>query len=187
MSSARDSRGPRPPARTRGADRVTGFIASADLAALLYLHVTANTPAQLPNGLFHAIAAGLPVFYPLAMPVRRLCEERGLGVAVDPSAPESLSGAVRALLDDPGRLARLRAGVNEASRELSWEHEEPTLASLVAGALAGAPPDARTARAPRLTLEPRAAGSRMPNRASGPPAGASSSRPVPGRRSQAPA
>jgi glycosyltransferase involved in cell wall biosynthesis len=114
-------------------EEVASFIARADAAALLYAPVNDNSPLQLFNGLFHAVAAGLPVLYPARMEaVREVCERHGLGVAVDPEDPASLAAGIAALRSD---LPRYRAAVARAAAELSWEAEEPALAAVLARAL----------------------------------------------------
>jgi glycosyltransferase involved in cell wall biosynthesis len=97
--------------------------------------VTANSPTQLVNGLFHAVAAGLPLLVPDRMDaIRSLCERHGLGVVVDPEDPASLAAGIAELR---GRLDELRAAVRAAAPELSWEHEERELARILERALAG--------------------------------------------------
>jgi glycosyltransferase involved in cell wall biosynthesis len=115
-------------------DEVASFIATADAAALLYVPVNANSPTQLVNGLFHAVAAGLPLVYPARMEaIRELCEEHGLGVEVDPEDPASLAAGIAALRAD---LEARRAAVRAAAPELSWDREERALAGLLDEALA---------------------------------------------------
>jgi glycosyl transferase family 4 len=116
-------------------EQVTSFVAGADAAALLYVPVTENSPTQLVNGLFHAVAAGLPTLYPRDMTaIRELCEQHGLGVEVDPEDPASLAAGIAALR---ASLDEHRAAVAAAAPELSWEHEEAVLTEVLASALAG--------------------------------------------------
>jgi glycosyltransferase involved in cell wall biosynthesis len=127
--------GARWPAGTRAVgpvpgDEVASFIAGADAAALLYVPVDANSPTQLFNGLFHAVAAGLPVLWPTGMDaVRELCERHGLGVGVDPTDPEDVE---RGLLELRERHDELAAAVRAAQAELSWAREEEALTDVLA-------------------------------------------------------
>lgn len=115
-------------------EQVASFIATADAAALLYVPVNANSPTQLVNGLFHAVAAGLPLLYPAAMDaIRELCEEHELGVAVDPADPAALADAIATLRS---RLDHYRAAVAAAAPQLSWEREEQAVAAVLDAALA---------------------------------------------------
>lgn len=113
-------------------DELAAYIATADAAALLYRPVNANSPAQLVNGLFHAVAAGLPLLLPADMAaIRALGEEHGLGVVVDPDDPVALAAAIAALRAD---LDALRANVARAAPALSWEREEQAVADVLARA-----------------------------------------------------
>ncbi|HEU4656840.1 MAG TPA: glycosyltransferase [Capillimicrobium sp.] len=110
-------------------DEIASFIATADAAALLYVPVTENSPTQLVNGLFHAVAAGLPLLVPARMDaIRELAEEHGLGVVVEPEDPASLAAGVEALR---AGLDGYRAAVRAAAPALSWEHEERELAAIL--------------------------------------------------------
>jgi hypothetical protein len=125
-------------------EQVGSFLRTADAAALLYRPVNANSPAQLVNGLFHAVAAGLPLLLPAHMEaIRALGEEHDLGVVADPTDPASLDAGLRALRSD---APRLRANVAAAAPALTWAREEAVLAEVLAAASASPAPRARTAR-----------------------------------------
>jgi len=117
--------------------RISGFIGSADAAALLYMPLTENMVNALPNGFFHAVAAGLPLLYPPLAEVRELAERHRLGLEIDPAEPSSIAEGIRALLTDRPRLRTIAEDVARARVELSWEREEPVLVELVRRALAG--------------------------------------------------
>jgi glycosyltransferase involved in cell wall biosynthesis len=113
------------------------FMRSADAAAVIYAASSRNLESALPNGFFGAVAAGLPVVY--SSELRELCalaQELGLGIAADPRAPDSIAAGVRSLMDDPALRAELRANVERARGELSWEREERVLAEVARRALA---------------------------------------------------
>src|SRR5690606_4329747 len=110
-------------------EQIAAFLAGADAAALLYVPVTANSPTQLVNGLFHAVAAGLPLLYPARMDaIREVCEEHGLGVAVDPEDPASLASGIAA---PRAGLDGYREAVAAAAPQLSWAREEEAVAALL--------------------------------------------------------
>jgi glycosyltransferase involved in cell wall biosynthesis len=114
-------------------EEIAAYIAPADAAALLYAPVNANSPTQLVNGLFHAVAAGLPLLLPAGMDaIRELGEEHRLGVVVDPADPDALAAGIAALRAD---LAALRANVAAAAPALSWEAEEAAVAAVLDEAL----------------------------------------------------
>jgi glycosyltransferase involved in cell wall biosynthesis len=111
---------------------VKSFIAGADAAAILYWPITSNFLNALPNRLYQAIAAGLPLLYPETMrAIRALCEEHDVGVPIDPRDADSVLAGMRRLLDDPRELERLRANAREAAGQVSWEREEAKLNALV--------------------------------------------------------
>jgi glycosyltransferase involved in cell wall biosynthesis len=114
-------------------EEIAALIASADAAALLYVPVNANSPLQLVNGLFHAVAAGLPLLLPAGMDaIRQVGEEHGLGVVVEPADPDALATGIAALRAD---ITTLRANVTRAAPALSWEAEEAAVAAVLAEAL----------------------------------------------------
>jgi glycosyltransferase involved in cell wall biosynthesis len=111
---------------------VTSFIRSADAAAILYFPLTPNFVSALPNRLFQAIAAGLPLLYPGRLTaIHALCREHGVGIEIDPEDAGSLEATLRGLLDDPAELARLREKARNAAAALSWERDEERLLALV--------------------------------------------------------
>ena len=111
-------------------------MATADAAAVPDRPVTTTVGNALPNGFFHAVAAGTPVLYPRDLTdLRELAERHRVGWEIDPSDQDSIEAAVRALVDDPGMLARCRTHLREVRDELSWANEERMLERVVAGAL----------------------------------------------------
>ena len=114
---------------------VKSFIRSADAAAVPYLALHSSLLNALPNGFFHAVAAGLPLIYPPLPEVRGLAEEYGLGVCVDVATPASIAAGVRALAEDSKLLSECRHNARRAALELTWEQEERTLAEVLSAAL----------------------------------------------------
>ena len=112
---------------------VPAFIRTADAVAVLYLPTMPAIEYALRNGFFAAIAAGLPLLWPRRLPeIRRLAEEHGLGVAIEPAEPASVAAGVRELLEDPERRAALADNVRRARDVLNWEVEETRLLEVVA-------------------------------------------------------
>jgi glycosyltransferase involved in cell wall biosynthesis len=119
---------------------VTTFIRSADAAAILYFPLTSNFLNALPNRLYQAIAAGLPLLYPETMQaISAICEEHGVGLPMDTRDAGSVEAAIRAVVDDPAELERLRANAARAARVVNWEHEEAKLNTMLAALLNGRP------------------------------------------------
>jgi glycosyltransferase involved in cell wall biosynthesis len=119
---------------------VKSFIAGADAAAILYFPLTSNFLNALPNRLYQAIAAGLPLLYPETMrAIRALCEQHDVGVPIDTRDARSVLAGIHRLLDDPRELERLRANSARAAREVNWEREEVKLNALLTQAFNGRP------------------------------------------------
>jgi glycosyltransferase involved in cell wall biosynthesis len=118
-------------------EEIVPFIRSADLAPILYYGLTPSHEVALPNGFFHAVAAGLPVLYPPLADLVGLAAEHGLGLQIDPRDPESIRSAVEGLLADPSQLARLCSNVEAARPALSWKREETRLIAVVSPLLQG--------------------------------------------------
>ena len=111
--------------------QVDDLIRTADLAAILYRGLTSSYVHMLPNGFFHAVAAGLPVLYPELPDVTAIATKYELGLPIDPADPDSVAAAVRLLLDDPAMLAEFRANAERARDSLNWQREERVLAELI--------------------------------------------------------
>lgn len=113
---------------------VVGFIATADASPILYQPVGGNDLAKLPNGFFHAVAAGLPLLYPPLPEISALAGEHGLGIEFDPASPESIRAAVTTLKDDPESRAAYAASAEKAREVLNWEREEEIIAEVLTAA-----------------------------------------------------
>jgi len=112
-------------------EEVMSFISAADAAALFYAPVSANSPLQLVNGLFHAVSAGLPLLYPAGMhAIAEVAERHGLGVAFDPREP--LGPPVAALR---AGMPRYLGAVAAARAELDWRREETRIEAILERAL----------------------------------------------------
>lgn len=118
---------------------VSDYIKTADAATVLYRALTPNYVIFLPNGLFYAVSAGLPLIYPRLGEIGATGDLYQLGIAVDPDDAGSLAAAIARLREDGELLSSLRERVRRAQVELSWEHEEQVVARLVGKALAGEP------------------------------------------------
>ncbi len=116
--------------------RIVPLLEGADAAAVPYFASSRTVRHALPNGLFHAVAAGLPVLYSgTLVDLRALATELDLGWEIDPARADSITAAVRHLLDDSAELARVRSHVAGIRDELSWACEEHELERIVASAL----------------------------------------------------
>ena len=112
--------------------QVASFIRSADASPILYKPLSENYRYALPNRFFHAVAAGLPIIYPRALPeIAARCERHDMGIPMESTDPASIEAGVRRLLEDDELRARLGANARAARDELGWEGEERVLSGLV--------------------------------------------------------
>lgn len=103
-------------------EAVAATIKAADAAAVLMRAESWNTRAGLPNKLFEAVAAGLPVVASDMVVLRRIVRRYDLGVLIDHRDPQAIAGGLRAVLSPEGQ-ARYRAGVRAAQADLNWTRE----------------------------------------------------------------
>ena len=116
--------------------QIVPLLRTADVAAVPYFPSSTSVRHALPNGFFHAVAAGLPMLYPRDLvDARKLAERHRLGWEIDPCSTDSIIAAVTFVHDDPDTLASARAHVEAAGDELSWIREEQVLARLVRGVI----------------------------------------------------
>lgn len=108
---------------------VSATIASADCAALMFAPDTLNFEYAMPNKLFEAIAAGLPLVYGTTMEVGRVAAQYELGISCDPKDPKSIAQAILAILE-PVANARYRENASKAKQILNWGNEEKKLIEL---------------------------------------------------------
>lgn len=121
---------------------VTRFVRDADLAANVYYPASPNAMNALPNGFFQSVAAGLPLLYPRLPEIESIAEQYELGLPVDASRPDELVRQIEILRSSPELAGRFRANAIAAASDLTWEHEERVLASIVSD-LGLAPDDTR--------------------------------------------
>jgi glycosyltransferase involved in cell wall biosynthesis len=111
-------------------DEVVDLMRSAGLALVTHSDRWINHRLALPNKLFLAVQAGVPVVATDVPELRRIVTEHGLGELYHPGDPEALAAAVRAVTRDYERYTRQ---VLAARPALSWERDAPTLLGVYAG------------------------------------------------------
>lgn len=113
------------------------WTASADIGLCLIENLGRSYHLSLPNKLFEYIACGVPVVgsdFPEIGPVLR---DSGAGLAVNPADPQLLVRAIRTLLDDPARYARMRTACLNAAMEFHWDTERVRFSHLLTSLLRG--------------------------------------------------
>ena len=113
------------------------WVASADVGAMPNQPRTANERISTPNKLYECLAAGIPVVSSDFPERRRIIVEDPdgpLGALCDPTDPDSIGGALRAILElDPEASAALRARCLEAARQRwNWETQSANLLGMYA-------------------------------------------------------
>lgn len=78
---------------------------------------------SMPNKLFEYLMAGLPVVAGDTPEIRRVIEDTGAGVLVDPTDPGALGAVLEPLLADAERRQALRHAALEGARRYCWEQE----------------------------------------------------------------
>jgi glycosyltransferase involved in cell wall biosynthesis len=111
-------------------------IKDADAAILPYHPVRLAYEVFLPNGFCQAVAAGLPILYPRAIPeINRLASENGLGWAIDPLQADSITSALT-MLDDPDTRRAVAENLRRFAEVFNWLAEEKKLLAIVERMLA---------------------------------------------------
>lgn len=108
-------------------DQVATVAAEADVALVAIQPNCLSYRFSLPNKLFEAVQAGLPVAATDLPDIGALVREHGLGTLFAPSDPRALAAAV---LEVMANGSRMRAAVRTAGLELCWERERERLLEL---------------------------------------------------------
>ncbi len=84
---------------------------------------------SLPNKLFDYIHAEIPIIAGNLPEISRIIKEYEVGVMVDDYTPESISEAIKSLLNDSELLAKIKKNQQKAKEVLCWEIESKKLDS----------------------------------------------------------
>lgn len=102
-------------------EELVPFVAEADLSLILYSgEASRHLDLTLPNKLFDALAAGLPVVAAEGTAVADYVLTRGVGAVFDPADPDGMGAVVHKVLEDPS--FRRQAGA--LAPEVTWERVE---------------------------------------------------------------
>ena len=113
---------------------IVPLLAEADLAPIPYYPSSVSVRHALPNGFFLAVAAGVPVLYPVQLvDLRALAERYAVGWEIDPEATRRSRAAVQRILGAPEELADRHDRLHAVRDELSWSTDEQELARVIAG------------------------------------------------------
>lgn len=100
------------------------------LVGLVTLHPLANYMHGLPVKMFEYMSAGIPVIasnFPLW---RRIVEEAGCGVCVDPMKPSEIAQAIDFFVCNPAEARRMgQSGRQAVTERYNWAHEKQKMMS----------------------------------------------------------
>ncbi len=113
-------------------EQVAATLADADLAVVFVRPVCLSYEFSLPNKLFEAIHAGLPIVAADLPDTAALVREHGVGEVFDLDHPAELAATMTRVLAAPQVY---RDAARTAAAELTWQHEEQALRGLYAEVL----------------------------------------------------
>jgi glycosyltransferase involved in cell wall biosynthesis len=114
----------------RPVDEVDALLRELGIALITHSDRWQNHRLAMPNKLFHAVRAGVPVVATDVQELRRVVEQHKLGALYRAGDAESLAAALREVAAD---YATYAANVAAAAPELSWERDAQVLTDLYAG------------------------------------------------------
>lgn len=110
-----------------GPDEVAGALADADVSIVYVRPTCLSYRYSLPNKLFEAIHAGLPIAAADLPDTARVVEDFGVGRVFSSESPQDLARVVLEVLEDPDAY---RAASRAAVEHLTWEIESERLLAL---------------------------------------------------------
>lgn len=112
-------------------ERMMDFTRNADLGLTLDKDTNLNYRYSLPNKVFDYLQAGLPVLATDLPEVAAVVRAHDAGVVIPQADPALIAAAVKALIDDPQRLATLKRNATFAALALDGEGEKEKLKALL--------------------------------------------------------
>jgi glycosyltransferase involved in cell wall biosynthesis len=113
----------------RPIDEVDDTLRSYGISLVTLTNTCENHRLALPNKLFHAVRAGVPVVAADLPELRAVVTQYKLGTLYEPGNAQSLTTAVRGLIENYSTYAD---GVRSAAAELNWEHDSAALVAAYA-------------------------------------------------------
>jgi glycosyltransferase involved in cell wall biosynthesis len=103
-------------------------------AGLAVLHPTPNFRDSIPVKFFEYMGAGIPIIASDFPAWRRILEDSGCALFVDPMNPQAIASAIEFILTHPAEAEAMGRRGREAMRNrYNWETEATTLLNLYSG------------------------------------------------------
>ena len=113
-----------------GRDQISALFGQARAALVVY-QPTPNIMECEPNKFFEVLSAGLPLIASNLPHWHRFIEEHHCGIAVDPTSPAAIAGAIRQLVDEPDQAEVMgNNGRFAVARDYNWETDAARLVAL---------------------------------------------------------
>jgi len=106
-----------------------------DVGFIVHKPVNLNHFYSSPNKLFDYLGGGLAIIASDLPVLREVVEGGSCGVLFDPDEAGALESAIHSLVEDPGRVAEMKANAAVACHALSWSRQAETLVKTYAGLL----------------------------------------------------
>ena len=113
----------------RSIDEVDDTLRSYGISLVTLTNTCENHRLALPNKLFHAVRAGVPVVAADLPEMRAVVTQYKLGTLYKPGDPASLTAAVRELIENYSTYAD---GIRSATTDLNWEQDSAKLVAAYA-------------------------------------------------------
>lgn len=108
-------------------DQLLHYTASVDVGMCCIRNSSLSYYWSLPNKLFEYVMAGVPVVASDFPEMGGFVRSEDVGEVCDPDDPAQIAAAVRGIVDDPERLAEIRAHTREVTSRHNWDREEAVL------------------------------------------------------------
>lgn len=112
------------------ASDVTSAIASCNVSVIPFQDVSLNHRFAMPNKLFEAAFAGIPICVSDLPEMRRFVETLGIGRVMDQTNPRSIADALRDVCDNPELYSMTDESRKRLQSEYSWDAQKKKLLAL---------------------------------------------------------
>ncbi len=112
-------------------NEVLEYLSGANIEVYLVKPKTLSYKYSMPNKLFEAMVAGLPIVIDKEfVEMRKIVEKYKVGIAVDSDNERESAKAIKALLENDDYYFSLKDNIKKSRNELCWENDSKKLISL---------------------------------------------------------